>query len=330
MREAEIRPESLLKQYLELSLLDGERCFAGRPVVNLPCVACGGGATDFVFEKNGFLFSLCSRCGTLFQNPRATPGVFLDFYLKSESTRFWSEVFFPAVAEPRRKNIFQPRVEIISGYLSERGISAKTVIDIGAGFGVFLDEWKKKHPETRAIAVEPSVEMAEKCEEVGIEVYNDIVENLDCLEGVGDLAVCYEVLEHVYDPLFFLKSIRRLVRPGGFLLLSTLCVDGFDIQVLWDKSKSVFPPHHINFLSRRGFFELFSRAGFGEIEITTPGKLDVDIVRNARLENPSKRVGGDFLDKIINDEKIADNFQRFLVVNRLSSHAWVFAKAVHE
>ena len=70
-----------------------------------------------------------------------------------------------------------------------------------------------------------------------------------------------------------------MTRTGGYLFISTLCIDGFDLQLLWDNSSQISPPHHINFLSIKGFQLLFERAGISDISITTPGELDVEIVK---------------------------------------------------
>ena len=140
------------------------------------------------------------------------------------------------------------------------------------------------------------------------------------------MLVCFEVLEHVYEPLSFILSLKQLIRPGGYLLISTLCADGFDIQVLWEKSNSVFPPHHINFLSKIGFETLFIRAGFHEIDISTPGQLDVDIVRNSMVQASELRKQHRFLSKLVNSEKYGQDFQDFLVRNQLSSHVWIISR----
>jgi SAM-dependent methyltransferase len=200
------------------------------------------------------------------------------------------------------------------------------MIDVGAGFGIFLDEWRHRFPATEVLAIEPSTVLASECRSRGFEVIEDIVENVIGYDGYADLIICFEVLEHVYEPLNFVRTLSRLVRPGGYVFISTLGVDGFDIQMLWERSNSIFPPHHINFLSVEGFQCLFARAGLEQIEVTTPGQLDVDIVVNALDRNPTLLNGQRFLLSLLKDKSHSIAFQQFLAANNLSSHTWVIGK----
>jgi hypothetical protein len=152
------------------------------------------------------------------------------------------------------------------------------------------------------------------------------------MEGVGQgeisvaFATAFEVLEHLFDPSAFLKAVKRSLVPDGVLLLTTLTVTGFDIQVLWEYSKSVYPPHHINLLSVNGTRQLMERNGFEVMEITTPGELDVDIVRNMLRESPELKIPR-FVRRIIDaPEDVRSDFQSFLKRNGLSSHMRVIAK----
>jgi hypothetical protein len=116
------------------------------------------------------------------------------------------------------------------------------------------------------------------------------------------------------------------VRPGGYLFVSTLSIDGFDLKTLWDKSSQISPPHHINFHSIKGFNLLFKRAGLSDIQITTPGQLDVDIVRNFVNKNPEIVKNNKFMQNILDDRDKSKLFQDFLAENQLSSHVWVLGK----
>jgi len=326
MKESDIRPEALYQRYLELSHEDAENCFGDEVRTPTPCVACSSDKTTFSFKKLGFEYVECDICRTLYQSPRPSLAAFEAFYRDSVSSNYWAEVFFPATAEIRREAIFRPRVKRLSHIAEQRGGHVSKIIDVGAGYGIFADEWRKHDPSAHIVAVEPSNSLASECRNKGFETVENIVEEVEGYDQFADLVVCFEVLEHVFDPVSFVKSMKRLARPGGLVFISTLSIDGFDLQTLWDKSSQIFPPHHINFLSVMGFNQLFEQAGLIDVDVTTPGKLDVDIIKNASLKNPKLLTGQRFLDNVINDDQLGALFQEFLANNSLSSHAWVVGK----
>jgi SAM-dependent methyltransferase len=326
MKESDIRPAYLFEEYLKLSAKDAEHCFDGVERKDILCVACNSDNKKHEFDKHGFSYELCELCGTLFQSPRPSIESFESFYNDSPSSKFWAEEFFPKVAEARRERIFQPRVKYLAELCAKKGLETKTIMDVGAGYGIFLEEWRSMFPQTRSIAVEPSHHLSEICRSKGFEVVEQMAEKVSGYNETADLVVCFEVLEHVHKPLVFINTLSNFVSSDGYLMVSTLGVDGFDIQLLWEKSNSVSPPHHINFLSIKGFKQLFKRAGFSDIEILTPGVLDVDIVRNAVKVDPSILSGQRFIQKLISNGESADNFQRYLIDAKLSSHTWILAK----
>ena len=326
MKEQDIRPDNLFQKYLELSAQDASRCFTGVPRTDIACVACNGTKLSYQFDKNDFGYTLCTDCGTLFQSPRPHPEAFEQFYRNSVSSRYWADEFMPIVAEARRQSIFRVRVESLANLCNDKDISVNTLIDVGAGSGIFLEEWRQRFQDTRCVGIEPSVSLAQRCKDKGLDVIESIVERAVGYEGSGDVVTCFEVFEHVHHPLDFLCTLKRLIRPGGYLFITALGVDGFDIQVLWEKSNSIFPPHHINFLSVEGFHRLFERAGFVDVDITTPGALDVDIVRNAAIKDASVLSGQRFIQRLVQDSNLSMKFQEFLRKESLSSHTWVYAK----
>lgn len=66
-----------------------------------------------------------------------------------------------------------------------------------------------------------------------------------------DAVLCSQVLEHVFTPDEFLREIRRVLRPGGVLLLAT--------PFAWDEHEQ---PHDFGRYSSFGLKALLERHGF--------------------------------------------------------------------
>lgn len=325
MKEADIRPAELLQGYIDLCAQDAVTYFTS-PRADVPCPACGAEDGQPAFEKNGFGYLLCDLCGTLYQSPRPPQEDFFHFYQESPSSRYWFQVFFPTVAEARRVNIFRPKVDEIARLCRENELTPRLWTDIGAGYGLLQEEGRAAFPETRMVAIEPNPDLAAQCRGRNLEVLECFAEEADALTGQADLVTALEVVEHIHDPLVFVIALKRLLAPAGRLLITGPTADGFDIQMLWQKSKTVLPPHHINLISVRGFEILLSRAGFTRISVFTPGKLDVDIVLNALAQGETLSPGQRFIQTLLaRGETTRAAFQKFLQEQRLSSHCWAWA-----
>lgn len=325
MKEEDIRKREVFDQYLEMVKNDINTFFNNRNAfTQIPCPACGGDNHVIQFNKFGFYYVMCNDCETLFVNPRPPFELLADFYIHSPSTKFWVNEFFKPVAEARREKIFRPRAEYIA---QKFGSNHEWIVgDIGAGFGLFLEELSKIWPQSKLIAIEPSEEMHEICKAKGFETLSCTIEDVTGWDKKFDLLTSFELLEHVYDPPMFLRKVHELLRPGGRLILTTLNGEGFDIQVLWKNSKSVFPPHHLNFFNPQSIRILLKRCGFTVEEISTPGRLDWDIVEGM-IKNEGLEIGRfwNLLAKKGTD-RCKKEFQEWISRNSFSSHMRVVAK----
>jgi len=283
MKEKDIRDPAALARYLELVRQDIAVYFTDPDgFASVSCPACGGGRHAQEFVKDGFRYVSCAACSTLFANPRPTADRLKRFYLDAPSSRYWIDGFFRPVAENRRALIFRPRADYVAGRL---GVSRGCIGDIGAGFGLFLEELRKHWPDAELMAIEPSAEMAAICRSRGIGVVQAAVEDLAGLPARFDLLTAFELIEHLHEPRRLIEEAFRLLRPGGWFLATTLSARGFDIQILWEGSNSVSPPHHLNFLTPEALAGLCVAAGFTVEEVSTPGELDWDLVERAILKD---------------------------------------------
>jgi len=324
MKEEDIRKREVFNRYLELVARDVQELFDFHSMVRENCPACNNDSSVAEFEKLGFQYVTCNHCSTLFVNPRPPFEALKDFYAKSPSSSFWVHDFFKPVAEVRREKIFRPRAEYIRNLLS--GKSKLMIGDIGAGFGLFLEELRKFLPDSNYIAIEPSLEMADICKGKGFTVECMCMEDVQGREGEFDLLTAFELLEHLHQPLLFLKKAHSLLKPGGRLLLTTLNGWGFDILLLWEQSKSVGPPHHLNFFNPASALSLMKNAGFEAEEISTPGKLDWDIVEGMR-KNEGVDLGRFWnMLTVEGNQACKQELQDWITRNNLSSHMRILAR----
>ena len=92
------------------------------------------------------------------------------------------------------------------------------LLDVGAGIGIFMEAAARLGWSVEG--VEPSVIAAQLARErTQAPVYQGLLENLEAPEAAYDAVLAFDTLRHVPDPMAFLLRARRLLRPGGILVI---------------------------------------------------------------------------------------------------------------
>jgi len=287
MKETDIRPRDLIDKYHQLSIEDANAMDTSI-FLGIQCPGCLNKSKRIKFHKNRFKYIQCDCCGSLYCSPRPSDEQLNLFYINSKSAHYWATVFFPSVAEVRREKLFKPKAEKVKKLLSNNLIGTNPLIcDVGAGYGLFLEELRKVYPSAKFFAIEPSQALSRECSKRGFETLNTTLEKAKDWHEKFDFVISSEVIEHVFSPEDFVRSLFHLTKPGGKVLMTGLGYEGFDILTLQKASNSISPPHHINFLSILGFEKLFNRIGFKKVEIWTPGvppcvRIDVASIENLK------------------------------------------------
>lgn len=281
-------------------------------------------------KKNGFRLARCPQCDTLYAIDCLDEAGLTALYGGSPSAEYWASVFMPAVAEARALNIFRPRARAVHDLVCQHAMPPARMIDVGAGNGVFLQEFAAIGSAMECCAVEPGEAASKACRALGFSTFQGFSAQAAQAEGWKggfNLATSFEVIEHVPDPAQFLREMAALVCPGGLILATGLSGSGFDIVSLGLNAKAVAPPHHVNFLSRHGVSRLLARSGLTELAFVTPGKLDVEIVDKA-FQADTNLISDPFLSRLLRHGGAEQKamFQSFLSQAGLSSHMWILAR----
>jgi ubiquinone/menaquinone biosynthesis C-methylase UbiE len=88
---------------------------------------------------------------------------------------------------------------------------------------------------------------------------------LPFVDGEFELVLCSETIEHVRDVQLFLSEIRRVLRPGGGLALTTPNHSRLTaMQMVLNGFESEFDPlsPHLRFFTRRSMTRLLDAMGF--------------------------------------------------------------------
>ena len=116
-----------------------------------------------------------------------------------------------------------------------------------------------------------------------LETFGSSYENVLIDEKISVIA-SFEVIEHLYHPIEFIQWCRESLGENGHLLLTCPNISGFDTSILGVLSDSV-DHEHLNLFTPKSLSLLLENNGFSIEELTTPGELDVDIVREALETN---------------------------------------------
>lgn len=134
------------------------------------------------------------------------------------------------------------------------------LLDVGCGPGFFLDEAKLQGWETHG--VEPAfwaVDTAKR--RFGISVFRGGLREARFADKFFDAVVMMDVLEHLENPVETFEEVRRILKPGGVLYVSTPDIQSFFSRLLgarwWGINK-----YHLFYFSRGTLEKLFHRVGF--------------------------------------------------------------------
>jgi len=318
-REVELKPNSLFDEYLRLTEKDLKESLKELAPIN--CPACESGRQTKVFEKFGFPYVECQACRTVYLSPAPGDAQIKRHYLNSRSSRYWQENLSKATEEKRIEKIYAPRMQWIVDMTREYLPAAGHIAVINDKTKEFVQSLVKSSSFKKKTVIDPYFDAK------GISPAQ-VIPDLDGTTGINnsiDAVLAFEVLDRAGDVDRLLKTIKNILVPGGLCFITTISISGFDLQVLWENSKAIFPLDRIKVFSAKGLNLLFQRHGFEVLEYSTPGLLDLDVVRNAVGKNvPVPRFVRSLIEQ--DDQQVFKDFQDFLQINKLSSFVRVLLR----
>ncbi|MDX4063843.1 class I SAM-dependent methyltransferase [Aliarcobacter skirrowii] len=293
--------------------------------VEIDCPCCLKDSGDIVFYKYGYTHKKCKECDTLYVSPRPTQEMLFEYYFSYESPNSWNELLISTNNE-RKYLQHIPRVEKLETIINNSDNNKKVFVDLGAGNGNFAKAVQEANIFEEVIASDIADGCIEACKKQGLKTKKCTVTDFE--EASIDCITFNDLIEHVFNPFEFLSDCYSRLKENGILMLSTPNGEGFDFKILKDKTENIVPPEHIQYLNPKSMEIILKKIGFEVLDISTPGILDVEIIKRQIKEKNLDLSNNDFLSFIYNleDDSVEKNFQEFLQKSKLSSHMLVFAR----
>lgn len=262
---------------------------SARHYISGPDYLCGVAGTFTVVR--------CRNCRHVYLNPRPTPASVSDCYPNSygpfaiglgddiSSTAVEPDADKPvessADAEtdppapqrwylsgpvrkiPGLRRLYYWLIESRSVYFPAPEGQNRRALDVGCSSGSLLLKLRERGWDAQGVEIAESPAMVAK--RLGFDVHIGTLESSSFEDGRFDAVFAMMVIEHVPDPIATLREIRRLLVPGGLLVISVPNFGCWERVVFGRYWRGLELPRHFQHFTRRSLRQLAELADF-EIE----------------------------------------------------------------
>jgi 2-polyprenyl-3-methyl-5-hydroxy-6-metoxy-1,4-benzoquinol methylase len=241
----------------------------------------------------------CNRCGMMYANPRA--GADIARIQSDPDDPNWDIAKeFPHYVD---KQLLQVRDYTgTKAFLNKLYPQRGRIVEVGSSLGFLLDSFRKDGWDV--FGVEPDRNMARYANEhQGIPTVASALEDAGIADESFDVVLMMHVIEHVPDPLQILTEIRRILKPGGYLVMETPRYDTLMFRLLGRRERSLRCDGHVWFFTTESLRNTYERAGLETVRLQRVGRsltLDrlvhnigvVTHVKALRVHETATRHGG--------------------------------------
>lgn len=220
------------------------------------CTLCGDPMRK-LWPSDGHYYFSCPSCQLVRVAPVPTREALKDYYDRA----------YEVDREGYRRNLRRygrRDLELLES-LSGKG----RMLEVGCSWGYFLEAARGCGWQVQGLELSnPAAKWAK--ERLGLEVGCGTIEAFPLREEtVFDVVVAWHVIEHVQDPMSFLRIARDRLRPGGLLALRTPNIRSAPARLNGRAWHWVGAPAHLSLFSPKSLRLAVERTGFSVRHVAT-------------------------------------------------------------
>lgn len=209
------------------------------------CCICGvPGAPLFAGARIApFAVVRCPRCALVFVSPRLKSNALQQVY---DDTGYFDGKVYGAddsLAMRLQRTWTTGRLALLAAELG-RGPSGVPMLEVGCGYGLFLAAARDAGYVTTGVELSAAA-VTHARERLGLTVHEGQLAEAPLPAGGYDAVLAWDTIEHVPDPVAFLRTVRGLLAPDGVLLFSTPYFSSVPSRLLRSRWWTLKPAEHI-------------------------------------------------------------------------------------
>jgi SAM-dependent methyltransferase len=189
-----------------------------------------------------------------------------------------------------------PDLELRRAFLLGHVGAGERVLDLGCGDGAFVGAIEAAGAEAVGVDVADAALRRARARHPDLELHRAPIDGrLPLEEARFDAVWCSEVIEHVADTVNLLSEARRVLRPGGLLLVTTPRHGRLSgAWIALTRFEAHFHPlgDHLRFYTRRSLARALEELGFEDVRVRPAGGLPAArrlLLASARRPAPTSR-----------------------------------------